>query len=534
MHNTENPTQSSKVQNQRILIDARKENLVYKNWRVISRVLNDLGIQYRFNTRLGAFQIDPALCIVNASPIRQYVPPMIGWHSPSDEWDGWFRDYMKSNYLFKGLGAKAKTVPLSFTDTDYYRQIEALCGQATVWCDPLIDYLQFLIWDDTPRLDTLMHTLYGCEQDDKSAWFGRFLFGGVVQRTVDPGHKFDGIPIIAGAQALGKSSFLENMLPGDLQDALFCGSVNLNSRDDETISMCRGRAIVEVGELAGIFGRELAGLKQFVAQRSDVFRPKYGRRHQQLKRTWIIVGTADRKDDILPPDPAGNRRWPVLWLPGNGMTRRDRMKWLEQYRDQLWAEAWHEVYTKGRPIHWTDELQTKYGQVHRDHERRDESLEEKIRDNLNGEWMPLAKIAEEIGLTQPGENLQRKDEMRLATALRNCGYERHKTRVLGVQKKGWVKNTGTVVPPSTPKIEDSLKETHKSGTAVLGGTAYTREIENKLGFKMGSSIGEGTQGDQGTTPFDPVRKCVNCGKILDIGKGKMIAGKLYCSALCDG
>ena len=76
--------------------------------------------------------------------------------------------------------------------------------------------------------------------------------------------------------------------------------------------------------------------------------------HTELPRRFVMLGTSDRPDAALPPDPAGHRRWlPVhLQAPHNGLTIPESgfhvRDVLKADNDQLWAEGVSWLAT-GRP-----------------------------------------------------------------------------------------------------------------------------------------------------------------------------------------
>lgn len=465
-------TRIEQATNEPELLDAAKKGWRYKNWRVIKYVLQNAGIEFRYNTRIGSLEIDETFCNLNQEPIltRGYMLPARGWHMPGDEWDGWLVDHMRENYLWRGISKDARTTALNFSSTAYHSQMWALCGQKLHQVDPLLEYAHecSLKWDGTPRLDTLMCHLFGCEEDERVAWFSKYLFMGPLWRSLKPGYKLDTLPVLAGKQSLRKSSFLAQLLPGELRGSLFTGSANLGNRDDEIIGMCRGKAIIEVAELSGIYKKELKDLKAFIALPSDTFRPKYARRHIDLPRMWIVVGTADRTDDIIPNDPAGNRRWPVLELPGNEMKGQERLNALDEIRDQLWGEAWTRVYTKREDCYWTDEYQEKYGKIHAAHATYDDPLEQLIIDEL--EYNPsergrlitakgkeayffslrtLPELLQLVPLIQvdtnsdivspPAKIISQADRNRMNEALRSRGFFPWRCRDGGRQCRGWAK-----------------------------------------------------------------------------------------------
>ena len=203
------------------------------------------------------------------------------------------------------------------------------------------------------------------------------------------------------------------------------------------IELMMGRVICEVPELSGFHGKDLSDLKSFVTQISDSYRKPYARNVFDILRTTIIIGTADRKDGIIPSDTAGNRRWPVLDLPcRNNLTRQDRMLFLETNRKQLWAEG-KELFLAGEELWWTDELQGKYGADHRQYERRDdltETIRDKLCDHL-GVWKEgsMTSLAVACGMMENEDSkpMTRAEQMRFAEALKLVGYQSKVKRLEG-------------------------------------------------------------------------------------------------------
>lgn len=430
------------------VFDCGEQNVRYKSWAALHWALHQLEIDVRFNLRTDLLELD----VSSNTKLNWRVPVYpLGWHTPSDRLHAWIRDEIRQNFDFR----LKRAAPLYWaTDKEYYNVVEALAAQPQFAVDPLRQYCEAMDWDKTPRLDTIMARLFGCEQSNKSEWFGRYMFMGVCQRTIEPGHKLDGVPILAGDQGLGKSSFIERILPGDLRESLHA-NVSLTNKDGELLQAMRGRAICEVGELAGVYGRELEDLKQFLAVAKDTFRRPYGRAPHDIKRTWIMLATADRRDHIIPADPSGNRRWPFLWLPGNGLSMGSRMQLLDRERDQLFAEAWYRVYVNREPVYWSDSLQHQYSEEHKYHERSDEVLENKI-EEIGENGRPLAWWAEFTNLTEHGVPATRPQTRRLVQALQTCGYMSERVRQSdGKRKRVWVKRdtTGTAGSVRTAPIE---------------------------------------------------------------------------------
>jgi len=193
---------------------------------------------------------------------------------------------------------------------------------------PVIDYLDGLVWDGVPRLDTWLRDY--CEADDTelNREFGaRFLIGG-VRRVKQPGVKFDTMLVLEGRQGAGKSRLAARLA---VRDEWFCGNLNLNA-DAKTKAELVSRAwIVECQELDGARKATLDAIKAFLATPIDTYRPAYAHTAGSFPRHCVIIGTTN--EDAYLRDATGNRRyWPVR-------VGRIDMEAFSCDVHQLWAEA---------------------------------------------------------------------------------------------------------------------------------------------------------------------------------------------------
>lgn len=193
---------------------------------------------------------------------------------------------------------------------------------------PVIDYLDGLMWDGVPRLDTWLRDYCEAEDTELNREFGvRFLIGG-VRRIKQPGVKFDTMLVLEGRQGVGKSRLAARLA---VRDEWFCGNLNLNA-DAKTKAELVSRAwIVECQELDGARKATLDAIKAFLATPIDTYRPAYAHTAGSFPRHCVIIGTTN--EDAYLRDATGNRRyWPV----------RVGSIDIEAFsRDvhQLWAEA---------------------------------------------------------------------------------------------------------------------------------------------------------------------------------------------------
>ena len=412
-----------------IKIQAGRDGIEQKDERVLRRVLKYLGIKHRFNKRSKANE-------TNQDGAIHRFTGSDGWTPFDDRFDALFRSHMKRRYTYQGAGENSREVPLTFTDSEYNRLMTAL-GDLNSEVDPFLEWLEGLPeWDQNERLPTLFTQLFGCEQDSKSEFVARHIFCASIQRTLKPGTKIDVCPIIASdGQGVGKSSFLQRIFPEELRRECFCDSVNLSEPNVETILTIGPSVLVEVPELSGFFGASMEKLKSFVTSSCDSYRPKYARASIRHERHWVMIATADRTTDVIPADPSGGRRWPVLVLPGNDMTVEERWAWIDENRAQLWAEALAYV-RRGGVVYWTPALEEEWADSRKQHERTDHALNDLITEILDKKEMYRTTqiIGEMLGLVQPPYRgdagmsgvkcppLSRGQQGRLSKALRSCGW----------------------------------------------------------------------------------------------------------------
>lgn len=128
------------------------------------------------------------------------------------------------------------------------------------------DYLKGLVWDGTPRLDTLFVDYLGAADDLYTRTVTRKAFTAAVARAMTPGCKYDTMVILSGPQGIGKSTLLDKMSRGWFNDSI------RTFEGKEASELLQGVWIVEVGELDAFRRTDVARIKQFLSLRADRFR----------------------------------------------------------------------------------------------------------------------------------------------------------------------------------------------------------------------------------------------------------------------
>lgn len=197
--------------------------------------------------------------------------------------------------------------------------------------NPVMGYLNGLIWDEQPRLDTLFIDYLGADDSPYVRTVTRKAFTAAVARAMNPGCKFDNMLILCGPQGIGKSTILDKMSRGFFNDSI------RTFEGKEASELLQGVWIVEVAELDAFRRSDVACIKQFLSLRADRYRASYGRRTGEHLRTCVFFGTCNQLDFLQ--DTTGNRRfWPV----DVGRNPREKSVFDDLTDDviaQVWAEA---------------------------------------------------------------------------------------------------------------------------------------------------------------------------------------------------
>lgn len=190
---------------------------------------------------------------------------------------------------------------------------------------PVREYLSGLKWDGKTRIDQLLCAMTTDIDDYHKAAIKYFLISS-VSRIFKPACKVDMMLILESAQGLGKSTFFR-ILFGE-----WYAEVTSSLNDKDFFMGLRGVWGADFGELDQFNKADSTRIKQILTMTDDHYRPAYARLAQKFPRQCVFIGGTNRDD--WQKDETGGRRF----LP---MRVKDKIctDWLEDNRDQIWAEA---------------------------------------------------------------------------------------------------------------------------------------------------------------------------------------------------
>lgn len=242
------------------------------------------------------------------------------------------------------------------------------------------NYLNSLpAWDGVPRLNTLFCDYLGAEDNEYVRAVARKSLTAAVARAMEPGVKYDNMPILAGRQGIGKSTLLR-MLGGQwFSDSLetFGGK--------ESCEMIQGVWINEIGELNGLNKAETNAVKQFLSKVEDIFREPYGRRTGVYPRRCVFFGTSNEAEFLR--DRTGNRRfWPIDC--GVRTAVKNVFNDLPAEVPQIWAEALV-AWQLGEPLYLEGEalrISEKAQEEHSEQNTKEGIIREFVSRNVLPDW----------------------------------------------------------------------------------------------------------------------------------------------------
>ena len=307
-------------------------------------------------------------------------------------------------------------------------------------------YLESLVWDGKPRIKTLLYDYLGADKNIYTEAVMKKSLAAAVARGINGTTKYDYMVILAGAQGIGKSTFLAKLGKKWFSDSLQC------FEGKEAAEMIQGTWINELGELTGMTRSETNAVKQFLSKQDDIYREAYGRRTNKYPRRCVFYGTTN--DGEFLKDATGNRRfWPVdvgLFTPVKSIFDD-----LDTEVDQIWAEA-VVLWKLGEPLYLTGkakELSEQQQEKHRESNAKEGVIQDYVDMLVPDNWDNISLQNRKLYLNGnfkiDGQELVVRDKICALEIWCECfngdlKYMKRKDSVeinnILANLKGWVKN----------------------------------------------------------------------------------------------
>jgi len=294
-----------------------------------------------------------------------------------------------------------------------------------------IDWLNSLVWDNTQRLETWLSTAARVENNlYHSAVGAQWFMNGVVRRLYNPGCIWDYVLVLIGRQKSGKTSFFR-ILGGPWYK---CFTGNVDNKD--FYLKCRGTAILDLDEGSTLSKSDSIKIKSIITETHDEYRAPYDTTTKKYPRQFAFSMSTNNIEPFR--DTTGNRRYLVVEM---GKEQVD-FKWLEDNRDQLYAEAIYKLKNKIEIPEIPEDIAEEKQEYHRSEDSWTDSIREYCHKHNNEETFTVTDIyldvvVNGISINTSLERLDKRIEMRIAEVMRKIGSEKIRKMIDGERRVFW-------------------------------------------------------------------------------------------------
>lgn len=262
--------------------------------------------------------------------------------------------------------------------------------------NPVATWIESKPWDGVSRLDDLYDTIWckvNAHNDLKEILMRRWLLSAIAAAFSPVGVAAPGILVFQGDQYLGKTKWFKSLVPEEM-DLVKDGFI-LDPAHKDSVEQACSFWMVELGELDATFKKsDIAALKAFITNKSDVFRKSYARKKSQFARRTVFFGSVNNRNYLN--DPTGNRRFWTIECADINHSHNINMQ-------QLWAEVLN-LYRQGESYFLTPEEMNLLNEHNEDYTATD-PIAEKVATKLSWEdpetlweWRTITNILESIGM----------------------------------------------------------------------------------------------------------------------------------------
>ena len=273
--------------------------------------------------------------------------------------------------------------------------------------NPVATWITSKPWDGSGRLAEFIETVKADGEETgnplcrvwmlKHAMIKRWMLSAVAASFNPQGVSAHGVLVFQGAQNIGKTHWFKNLVPADL--CLTKDGLNIRPDDRDSVKKVISYWLVELGELDSTFRKaDIAALKAFITQDSDVMRRAYARGESKYARRTVFFASVNPRQFLH--DPTGNRRYWTISCAGINHEHGIDMQ-------QVWAEVYENHYQRGESWMLSDSEMAMLNEHNEDYEVLD-PIEERISTRMDWDapeadwdWYTATDILHKIGFDRP-------------------------------------------------------------------------------------------------------------------------------------
>lgn len=189
------------------------------------------------------------------------------------------------------------------------------------------EWIESTTWDGEPRIETFLHRVFHCEDNDYTRAASRNFWVSMLARVYQPGCKVDNMLVLEGTQGLMKSTALQAIAA-----PWFAEQHEQATNAKAFAEVLQGKLLIEISEMDAFDRAEVKAVKGIVSCQSDRYRAAYQRYASDHPRQGVMCGTTN-KDDWNRDETGARRFWPVA------CSGEANVAYVRSERAQCFAEA---------------------------------------------------------------------------------------------------------------------------------------------------------------------------------------------------
>jgi predicted P-loop ATPase len=172
--------------------------------------------------------------------------------------------------------------------------------------NPFTDYFNNLPkWDQqTDYIQELIETVETTNQDDFAWAFKKWLVA-MVACAIEDETTNQAILIFTGGQGIGKTTWMSKLIPTNLKEYFYSGTIQPNNKDNNLL--LSERLIINLDELASFNKKQIELFKEMITKGVVSERRAYGHFTENYVRRASFVGSSNHNEILM--DVTGNRRF---------------------------------------------------------------------------------------------------------------------------------------------------------------------------------------------------------------------------------
>ncbi|WES98273.1 VapE family protein [Chryseobacterium arthrosphaerae] len=207
-------------------------------------------------------------------------------------------DFAENSILRKILKAKVKCSINSLRNLLHSDYCEMF--------DPFDVYFQNLpkYEEETDYIEQLADTITTTKQDLWRICFKKW-FVAMVACVLDEKQVNQTVIVFSGKQGLGKTTWIEKLMPKQLKEYIFSGTINPSNKD--TLIHLAECMLINLDELENLNRSEIGSLKEIITKTHIRMRKAYGHNNENMPRRASFAGSVNTSQFLN--DTTGSRRF---------------------------------------------------------------------------------------------------------------------------------------------------------------------------------------------------------------------------------